>query len=187
MVYYTHWVGSTSIIFEYITHNDSYFIYRLYNHDYADKTFLLIYHNNHGFTVIREINFDMNKFEENPKTYFMYNISSRNEYLNTSETTGLERSIGQHKYTAADNDIDKYTKMLEENPNMNINNIHIQENGMLGAHIFHFAPNIYCANICTMYQSNKENKAYLSYIYIKYNKDKYQVHYELNNGNPYFM
>ncbi len=187
MVYYTHYVIDKDIIFEYITHNDNYFIYKLYNTLYSDKSFLLIYHNVHKFTVIRESCFDMSMFERNPEVYFTTNISSRNEYQNSSEFVCLERSMGAHKYMSAENDIEKYKALHEED--INVNDVIFKENSLLGPTLYHFAPNIYVVNICTMYNTddNGENKPYSSYIYIKYNDDTYQLRYEINCGNVYFM
>lgn len=187
MVYYTHSVSHEDIIFEYITHHDNYFIYKLYNARYSDKSFLMIYHNVHKFTVIRESRFDMSMFESNPEVYFKSKVSSRNEYQNSSEFVCLERSMGAHKYMSAENDIEKYKALNETH--VNVNDLIAQENSLLGPVVYHFAPNMYVVNICTMYNTddNGENKPYSSYIYIKYNDDTYQIRYELNHGNVYFM
>ena len=188
MVYYTHSVSHEDIMFEYVTHTDQYFIYKLYNTLYSDKSFLLIYHNVHKFTIIRESRFDMNMFERNPEVYFKSKVSSRNEYQNGSELICLERSMGVHKYMAAENDIEKYKALHETHVNVNVNDIIAQENPLLGPAVYHFVPNMYVVNICTMYDfENGENKPYCSYIYIKYNDDTYQIRYELNGGNVYFM
>lgn len=187
MVYYKHYVANEDIIFEYLTHNDIYFIYKLYNAKYLDNSFLLIYHNVHKFTIIRESKFNMITFESTPEIYFDYEFSSRFEYTNGSYNICLERSMGAHKYTSANNDIEKYKTLNETH--VNVNNIICQENSILGPSVYHFAPNMYCVNICTMYDysENSENKPYSSYIYIKYNDDTYQVLYQLNKGNVYFM
>jgi hypothetical protein len=187
MVYYTHYVVDEDINFEYITHNDTYFIYKLYNAQYSDKSFLLLYHNMHGFNIIRESQFDMSTFESTPEIYFDYEFSSRFEYANSSYNICLERSMGAHKYMAAENDIEKYKALNETH--VNVNSVIAQENSLLGPAVYHFAPNMYVVNICTMYNylENGENKPYSSYIYIKYNDDTYQIRYELNGGNVYFM
>ena len=187
MVYYTHYVSDEDIIFEYITHSDNYFIYKLYNIKYSDKSFLLIYHNVHKFTIIRESRFNMSTFKSTPEIYFDYEFSSRFEYTNSSYNICLERSMGAHKYTSANNDIEKYKRLYEQK--INVNDAIAKENCLLGPSVYHFAPNMYCVNICTMYSNddNGENKPYSSYIYIKYNDDTYQVLYQLNKGNVYFM
>ncbi len=186
MVFYTHSVIDENIMFEYITHTDTYFIYKLYNTLYSDKSFLLIYHNVHKFTIIRESRFDMTMFERNPEVYFKSKVSSRIEYQNGSEMICLERSMGCHKYMAAENDIEKYKALHEIH--VNVNDAIAKEDPYLGRYIYHFAPNMYAVNICTMYDfENGENKPYSSYIYIKYNDDTYQIRYELNKGNVYFM
>lgn len=189
MVYYTHYVSDEDIIFEYITHNDTYFIYKLYNAQYSDKSFLLIYHNVHKFTVIRESIFNMSTFESTPEIYFNYESSSRFEYTNSSYNSYLERSMGAHKYTSANNDIERYKALHNTDINININDVAKKEDMLLGPYIYHFAPNMYCVNICTMYSNddNGKNKPYSSYIYIKYNDDTYQVLYQLNKGNVIFM
>ena len=187
MVYYSHYVIHEDIMFEYITHNDNYFIYKLYNTLYPEKSFLLLYHTLYGFSVIRESRFDINIFETNPKIYFKFMVSSRNEYQNGSELICLERSMGAHKYMIAEEDIEKYKVLHSQH--INVNNVIFKEDSLLERYIYHFAPNMYCVNIYTMYDFNEngENKPYSSYIYIKYNEHTYQIRYELNNGNIYFM
>ncbi len=188
MVYYTHCVVDKKIIFEYVTHNESYFIYKLYNTDYPEKTFLMIYHKDCGFNVIRESKFNMSDFESNFKSYFNSEISSRHEY-NSSRGfmpgfMPLERQFGSYKYEKASEDIEKYKKMIQEDSSANINRINQEENGHLGAHIFHFVPNIFCVNIGSMYGNNEIDS---SYILVEYNGDSFQLRYEHNNGDLYFM
>jgi hypothetical protein len=184
MVYYTHYVVDKKIMFEYLTHTDTYFIYKLYNTDYSDKSFLMIYHNEYGFNVIRETKFNMNDFETNFEKYFNYEISSRKEYINNREYIPLERQFGCHKYKCAKNDIEKYKSMLVENPSINVNSLIQQESGILGTHIYHFVPNIFCVNICSMY---KNNESYSAYILVEYNGNSFQLRYECNNETVYFM
>ncbi len=186
MVYYTHWIVSKEIIFEYVSHNDHSLIYKLYNNEHIDKTFILIYHNEYKFTIVRETDFDMTIFENNPKAYFNDSVSSTNEY-NGSECIRLQRSMGCHKYISADNSIEAYK--VFNNMNLNVNDLAKRENIGMEQVVYHFAPNLYAVNICTMYDYIKtgENKPYSSYIYIKYNDDTYEIRYELNKGNVYFM
>ena len=184
MVYYTHYVVDKKMIFEYVTHSDTYFIYKLYYTDYPDKTFLMIYHDECGFNVIRESKFNISDFETNFKSYFNYEISSRKEYNNIRQFIPLERQFGIHKYDSAEKDIKKYKKLLEENRSININELNQQENGMLGAHIYHFVPNIFCVNIGTMYINNEADSAY---ILVEYNEKSFQLRFERNNGDLYFM
>ncbi len=189
MVYYTHYVVDEKIMFEYITHNDIYFIYKLYNTDYVntdypDKTFLMLYHNEFGFNVICESKFNINDFESNFEKYFNYEISSRNEYNKCREFIGLERQFGTHKYECAKNNIDKYKKLLQEDSSTNINLLIQQESGILGTHIYHFAPNIFCVNIGTMYKNNEVDSAY---ILIEYNEKSFQLRFERNDNDVYFM
>ncbi len=188
MVYYTHSIIDEKMVFEYVTHNNSYFIYKLYNSDYPEKTFLMIYHIDCGFNVIRESKFNMNDFETNFKSYFNYDISSRHEYNSSRGFTNgfmpVERQFGCHKYEAVAKDIEKYKKLLLDDPSTNINLINQEENGIIGAHIFHFVPNIFCVNIGTMYRNNEIDS---SYILVEYNGDSFQLRYEQNNGDLYFM
>ncbi len=184
MVYYTHYFVDKKIIFEYVTHSDTYFIYKLYNTDYTDKTFLMIYHSECGFNVIRESKFNISDFETNFKSYFNYEISSRKEYNSSREFIPLERQFGCHKYDSAENDIKKYKKLLLEDSSININILNQEENGMLGAHIFHFVPNIFCVNIGTMYRNNQVES---SYILVECDGKSFQLRYEHNNNDLYFM
>ncbi len=184
MVYYTHSIIDKTMMFEYVTHTDSYFIYKLYITDYPDKTFLMLYHNDCGFNVIRESKFNMSDFEMNFKSYFNYDISSRKEYNKSREFIPLERQFGCHKYDSAENDIKKYKKLLLEDSSININILNQKENGLLGQHIYHFVPNIFCVNIGTMYRNNEVDS---SYIIVEYNEMTFQLRFERNNNDVYFM
>ncbi len=186
MVYYTHWIVSEEIIFEYVTHNDHYLIYKLYNNEHTDKTFILIYHDEYKFTIVRETDFDMTIFENSPKAYFNHSVSSRNEFNSGSEYIRLERSIGCHKYISADNSIEAYK--VFNTMNLNVNDLAKRENMGMAQVVYHFAPNLYAVNICTMYHYDLDmNNPDSSYIYIKYNDDTYQIRYEFNKGDVYFM
>lgn len=196
MVYYTHSVIEDYIIFDYITHNDDYFVYKLYNQNYMNRTFILIYHKDHSFNVLSENNFNLNDFQTNPQNYFHYNISSKNDYVNSLENIPLERTFGTHKYIKIQDELSNCEELY--NNNININQIYKSENNSLSLNkdyqnIYHFAPNFFCVNIGTNYSIDNidnninKNEIESAYIIIKYNEDYYQLRYEFNRGNVCFI
>ncbi len=70
MVYYTHSVIEDYIIFDYITHSNDFFVYKLYNQNYNERAFILIYHSFFKFNVISEYMFDLENFKKKSRSIF---------------------------------------------------------------------------------------------------------------------